>query len=94
MWRYSRIDELELDRYRLAPDPGPSAVPPTPLALAETAAEVRTVNGYPLSSSLGAPGVGFRDASGDGEPQGTTVEPSDDEFVDLNLAFAPHPIDI
>jgi Fe-S cluster assembly protein SufD len=95
VWRYSRIDELELDRYRPADAPGDEAEGAADLGIDDPAAEVVVVNGHPVSSSIAAPGVGLRDASGDAEPApGAAVEPSDDAFVDLNLGFAPHPIEI
>jgi Fe-S cluster assembly protein SufD len=48
-----------------------------------------------VSSGLAGPGVGVRDASRDGEPAPkVAVEPSDDAFVDLNLAFAPQPVEV
>ena len=95
VWRYSRIDELELDRYRPADAPGDEAEGAADLGIDDPAAEVIVVNGHPVSSSIAVPGVGLRDASGDAEPApGAAVEPSDDAFVDLNLGFAPHPIEI
>jgi Fe-S cluster assembly protein SufD len=95
VWRYSRIDELDLEQYRPAPAPDGDAPDVVDLRLGEVAADVRTVNGHPVRSSLAAPGVGLRDSSDvDQPPSADPVEPSDDAFVDLNLAFAPHPIEL
>jgi Fe-S cluster assembly protein SufD len=95
VWRYSRIDELDLEAYRPAGPPDAEGGEPADLGLGETAAEIWLRNGHAVSSAVAVPGVGLRDASAEGEPAPrTTVEPSDDAFVDLNLAFAPHPVEL
>jgi len=78
VWRYSRIDELDLDRYR----PAPAVHEGRALAdLGVGAPDLQLVNGYATASS---PTVSALGAASD-------IEPSDDAFVDLNLAFAPEP---
>jgi Fe-S cluster assembly protein SufD len=89
-WRYSRIGELELDRYRPAPAPAsPAGLPPDLAALAaeEGAVVLTTCDGWlgPLPE-LPA-GVEVSDAGSVGAVSG---EP--DPFVSLSAALAPTPI--
>jgi Fe-S cluster assembly protein SufD len=77
VWRYSRIDELDLDRYAPAPLVREDR-PVSDLGLGE--ARLQLVNGYASPSAPTSPLTAAPE-----------VEPSDDAFVDLNLAFAPEP---
>jgi Fe-S cluster assembly protein SufD len=79
VWRYSRIDELDLERYRPAP-PADGDRSVIDLGLDGAVQELRLVNGYASAAAAASPLSGPAD-----------VQPSDDAFVDLNLAFAPEP---
>ncbi|MGH8999992.1 MAG: Fe-S cluster assembly protein SufD [Acidimicrobiia bacterium] len=91
-WRYSRIDELDLDRYR------PVAGGDWPETRSEVARAgwVLAVNGAvvhtELDESLEAKGVELRDFATDEEaPEGlgACADSSADAFVHLNDAFTP-----
>jgi Fe-S cluster assembly protein SufD len=94
-WRYSRIDQLDLDRYRpAAPD---SAGPGTFLApTVERAATVRVLNGavvgIDVDEAYAAKGLVVADIATLPEPPaalGATVDGSADAFTAMNDAFLP-----
>jgi Fe-S cluster assembly protein SufD len=93
-WRYSRIDQLDLDRYRpVAPG---TAGPGTFLApTVERAATVRVLNGavvgIDLDEGYAAKGLVVADIAGLAEPPaalGATVDGSADAFTIMNDAFS------
>lgn len=96
-WRYSRIEELDLGRYRPADRPAsPAELPSAVVALlgkalaAETPATVIVTSDGWLSPLPALPaGVEIRDQAAFGEVSG---EP--DPFVTLNAALAPSPLRI
>ena len=92
-WRYSRIDLLDLDRYR----PGPAGGDGTFLgATVERAATVRVLNGavvgIDLDATYAAKGLVVADIAGLAEAPaalGAGVDGSPDAFTVLNDAFLP-----
>jgi Fe-S cluster assembly protein SufD len=100
-WRYSRIDALDLDAYRLA---GPPAEAPAPegrnfvsdlvKSVGRTAAVIETTNGY-LSRIQGGDEAVIAEPLSDPDADPVEVgavagEP--DAFVTLNAALAPAPL--
>lgn len=95
VWRYSRIGDLDLARYRPAPvDPGAVEVPAaaaSALALAEGFGSVGlvTVDGRVVhQQTLGGPAAGLDVAVGSSGTTGTAEAIEPDAFVTLNAAFA------
>ena len=94
-WRYSRIDQLDLDRYR--PDLPGAGGPGTFLApTVERAATVRVLNGavvgIDLDEGYAAKGLVVADIATLAEPPvalGTAVDGSADAFTAMNDAFLP-----
>jgi Fe-S cluster assembly protein SufD len=90
-WRYSRIDELDLDRYRpAAADGGGTFLPPT----VERAATIRVLNGtvvgIDLDDTYAAKGLVVADVAGLAEAPaalGAAVDGSADAFTVMNDAF-------
>ncbi|HEV2369675.1 MAG TPA: SufD family Fe-S cluster assembly protein, partial [Acidimicrobiales bacterium] len=99
VWRYSRVDDLDLDRFRAGPVAGadPTGVPPGPVAdLEARAATVVVDNG--VVSAVEVPDEAARaglritpfrqlEQLGDGAPAFGEVAGSADVFVDLSTAL-------
>jgi Fe-S cluster assembly protein SufD len=103
IWRYSRVGELDLDRFAIAtsspPDGIPSGVRPFLDTVADRAALVVTVDGHvvhcELDEGLGAKGVVFGSvaAMDDGASVvGSVVTTPGDVFAEMNDAFAAEPL--
>jgi Fe-S cluster assembly protein SufD len=101
-WRYSRIDALDLDRYRPAAPPGPGVRPATPevdrmlAALGTGLTVVETEDGY-LTGVAARGGDVTVDVLSDpdaAEEDLGTVAGEPDAFATLNLALAPAPVRI
>jgi Fe-S cluster assembly protein SufD len=103
VWRYSRVDELDLDDFApvlAAPDPGlPAAVTAVLESLGERSGTAVIRNGHlvhaELAEDLAAKGVRLG-AAGD-HPDGATLlgaltAGSTDVFIALNDVFAPQPV--
>ncbi len=101
VWRYSRIDQLDLDRYRFGPTDGSGATPSALVralvdGLGPRAGLVMTVAGTPTTAAAVGPVPGLTVTGLAGHPEaetlfgGTATDPSD--FVLLNEAFAPDPV--
>ncbi|HZN14211.1 MAG TPA: Fe-S cluster assembly protein SufD [Acidimicrobiales bacterium] len=97
VWRYSRIDDLDLDRYRPATGSGGAAGSPVADILRTVGARSGTIvmtNGgvaeSHLDEGLAAKGVRLEIA----DPAGADWAPPevDDAFVTLNAAFAAQPV--
>jgi Fe-S cluster assembly protein SufD len=92
-WRYSRIDQLDLDRYRPAPADGAGTfLAPT----VDRAATVRVLNGavvgVDLDDAYAAKGLVVADIAGLAEPPaglGACADGNPDAFTVLNDAFLP-----
>lgn len=99
MWRYSRIDDLDLDDYApLQAPPGP--VEPTAEArellgaLGPDALVVRTSGGWAEAPARGSPSLAVEDLSIDGHARVGlgSVAGEPDPFVALNGAFSASPL--
>jgi Fe-S cluster assembly protein SufD len=93
MWRYSRIEELDLDRYRPATADGTGTFLP---ATVDRAATVRILNGavvgIDLDEGYSAKGLVVADIATLPEPPaalGVCADASSDAFTVLNDAFMP-----
>ena len=102
VWRYSRIEELDLDRYAPAP-PGPDGLPevlrPLLAAIVPAAAVVVVRNGHvvhlEVDEPLAAKGlvVGrLADLDADGTSLGSVAGPASDAFGELQAAFVADPV--
>jgi Fe-S cluster assembly protein SufD len=98
LWRYSRIDDLDLDRYDLQAASPSAGVPVAVQALlpAASAVTVITVNGRCLSVTNASSKVTVRSSSDDAtEPSTLAVDPeTSDYFERLNAALVPDVITI
>lgn len=101
IWRYSRIDELELDRYRPVPPGGELALGQLPPALRElievlgpSATVVLSHNGGPARLTGAQAGVTIEPSPGPlaGAQRGGLGGPPADIWSDLNGAVAPGPL--
>ncbi|MHB8467414.1 MAG: Fe-S cluster assembly protein SufD [Acidimicrobiales bacterium] len=101
IWRYSRIDELDLGAFRAARPQAPSGIPPAVRELldliGERAAFVLTVDGAVASVDVerDAADAGLRVHTvkdGDGVGQLTGAMKPWDAFVELNTGQAPSPL--
>jgi Fe-S cluster assembly protein SufD len=101
IWRYSRVDELDLDQFTPAPAFPDRALPPAPRALvdavADPAATVVVRNGRVASveraDSLAARGVTVGAAGDDhGDLVGAAVGQAPDAFVSLHDALVVEPV--
>jgi Fe-S cluster assembly protein SufD len=101
-WRYSRIDALDLDRYRPADAPAATAMAPLPVvsdlvaALGSGLTLIETHDGYVAGVHAGDRHVTVERLSAPDAPAvelgGIAGEP--DGFAALNRAFAPAPVRI
>jgi Fe-S cluster assembly protein SufD len=101
VWRYSRVDDLDLDRYAPAPAP-PSTTVPEAFgdllgAIGDPAALLVARNGrvvhVEVREGLAAKGLRVGAASADDEGAlGTVLTEAPDAFATLNDAFAPEPV--
>jgi Fe-S cluster assembly protein SufD len=91
LWRYSRIDDLDLGRYTLQSSSPSAAIPGhiTDLLPAEYAVQVVTVNGRLLAVNGSAADVTVRSSSADDAPQELGDDDSTDYFERLNAAMVP-----
>jgi Fe-S cluster assembly protein SufD len=87
LWRYSRIDDLDLDRYRLQAENPCTGIPSTILLPEDPAVQIVTVNGRLDSITGVAPGVTVVSSATDE----TTYDlgDADDYFERLNAALVP-----
>lgn len=97
-WRYSRVEDLELDRYRpagSAPE-SPVAVPAAVAALIGEASApvIVTVDGWITETPTLPPGVELSDLSTAEADVVGTLSGEPDPFVALNAALAPSPLRI
>jgi Fe-S cluster assembly protein SufD len=100
VWRYSRIDELELDAFAPAAAPASTDVPALAagfVAAVPAATVVITVDGHVVRNdgTAGVTGLDLVDVAagaGDGDPLGGTEREAPDVFATLNHAFAPAPL--
>jgi Fe-S cluster assembly protein SufD len=101
-WRYSRIDGLDLDRYRPALTPPAAGVDPIPdlerleEALGTEATYVETHDGHLAGVRAGRPGVTVERLSAPDAPAADigAVAGEPDAFAMLNRACAPDPVRI
>lgn len=99
IWRYSRIDDLDLDRYRPVDKDGKKADLPAEVdELVRSAGPGATVVFSDNAGEVGNPQKGLtispaeeRPLGGGGEPAVAPAGPAADPFVALNEAFAPTP---
>ena len=102
VWRYSRIEELDLDRYApAAPSPAglPDELRPLLAAIGPTAAVVVVRNGtvvhLEVDEPLAAKGLvvaRLADVDADGASLGSVAGPAADAFGDLQAAFVADPV--
>jgi len=88
VWRYSRVEEIDLDGFVLA---GPDGPAPSPTAVVPT---VVLVDGH-LRSAAAPAGVEIlplADAVGGEDALGGVLGDAPDAFAELNTAFAPDPL--
>ena len=88
VWRYSRVEEIELDGFMLA---GPDGAGPAPTAVVPT---VVLVDGHLRSADApaGVEIVPLAEAKGGEEALGGVLGDAPDAFAELNTAFAPDPL--
>lgn len=101
VWRYSRIDDLDLDAYTPPTTAPESTGVPAEVAhvtgqAGSTAAIVVTTNGHvthvdvdPDAASKGLVVAGIADAEGGADALGSVALSSTDAFCELNLAMGP-----
>jgi len=103
IWRYSRIGELDLDRFTVATAPPPGGIPEAVgrylQTVADRAALVVTVDGRvvrcEVDDGLAAKGVVFgsvADMDDGAEVVGSVVTSPGDVFAEMNDAFAAEPL--
>jgi Fe-S cluster assembly protein SufD len=90
VWRYSRIDELDLSRYSLAETAGAQSGDGVLAAIGETAASVATSNGRVLHMQLDD-GLAAKGVTIEVSPDAPTPQ-VDDAFVSMNASLAAAPI--
>jgi len=93
-WRYSRVGELDLNRYH--PVAAPSAPVELPVQvtelLAEAGASVVTIDGWLVSPPTPPAGVEIIDLSVTGDDISGTISGEPDAFSTLSAALAPSPL--
>lgn len=90
VWRYSRVDELDLGRFTPAAEGGPGPAPtPAGMTVAATLVDGRlTVLDVPTGVELGP----LAEAKGGEDALGAVLGEAPDAFAELNEAFAPEPV--
>src|SRR5690606_11463731 len=94
-WRYSRIDELDLDRWTpvlAAPEHDPGPPPALPEAEGPWAAEITVVDGWVRAVEVRDEAISVE--TGHAAALGAVLGEAHDSLVEWSIALAPTPVTI